>query len=525
VETRSPTLDWIKRNEILILLLCLLVGFTLRFHTFDRKSLWLDEIYTFQDSRDGFRDQLKFYKENPTFLHPPLFFILTHQFYPFTKPERDLRIIPLIFGALSIPMIYLLARQFSSYLALPSALCLTFMTYHISLSQEGRSYSMLLFTGMAGLYFFMKYLQLPKKKYLFSISLFFSILFYTSYSSIPFILFSQILWFYRPNQQTNKPTLTSFFILNSFILLFCLPWIIYLSLNYRGQPLMNPFHAESPGSLWAIMYWILNDWSTNIPLTIISVTLIIILPFFLKDKRNAFLLFALIVLPITVLYLFCKTLNITHFFTSRYFVTFLPLFLIAIFFSLNALEKKFQRLKRHLSLSLLFSILFLGSNLAILPLYYTSQKQDFKGLVHFLKSHLRPGDKIFDGDRLYTPGILFYFGVNPVSRHYTVDLDKQDGEVVGLKRSFYIKNHIFTIYYSNTCCNQYTADGSRLWIIVGKRGAIEVEKNLSCKQVGYFDGSFLNYNKFPSDASMYLFLLDPKSPNEKGIDFPVVIFK
>ncbi len=73
----------------------------------------MDEVYTFNDSRYDLKEQLKFYKENPTYLHPPLFFILTHQFYPFTKPERDLRIIPLIFGILSIPMIYLLARQFS----------------------------------------------------------------------------------------------------------------------------------------------------------------------------------------------------------------------------------------------------------------------------------------------------------------------------------------------------------------------------------------------------------------------------
>ncbi len=108
-----------KRKEIFILILCFLIGFALRFYTFNQKSLWFDEIHTFNDSRDDFKGQLKFYKENPTFLHPPLFFILTHQFYPFTRPERDLRIVPLIFGTLSIPMLYLLARSFSPSIALP----------------------------------------------------------------------------------------------------------------------------------------------------------------------------------------------------------------------------------------------------------------------------------------------------------------------------------------------------------------------------------------------------------------------
>ncbi len=98
MEIKLQSLDKIKKKEILILCLCVLIAFALRFYTFDQKSLWIDEIHTFNDSRDGIQNQLKYYKENPTYLHPPLFFVLTHSFYPFTKPERDLRIIPLIFG-------------------------------------------------------------------------------------------------------------------------------------------------------------------------------------------------------------------------------------------------------------------------------------------------------------------------------------------------------------------------------------------------------------------------------------------
>src|SRR5512139_1164932 len=95
-----------KRKELIILIFCILAGFALRFYTFDQKSLWMDEIYTFDDSRGDFKSQISYYKQNPTFLHPPLFFVLTHLFYPFTKPERDLRILPVVLGALSIPLMY-----------------------------------------------------------------------------------------------------------------------------------------------------------------------------------------------------------------------------------------------------------------------------------------------------------------------------------------------------------------------------------------------------------------------------------
>src|SRR5512136_2431001 len=159
-------MEKMKQKELIVLILCLMIGFALRFYTFDQKSLWLDEVHTFNDSRDDLRGQIRFYKENPTSLQSPLFFALTHLFYPFQKPERDLRIIPLIFGILSIPMIYFLSKLFCPGIALPCTLSLTFMTYHIYLSQDARPYSLLLFLGMVSLYLFLKHLRTSGKGYL-----------------------------------------------------------------------------------------------------------------------------------------------------------------------------------------------------------------------------------------------------------------------------------------------------------------------------------------------------------------------
>jgi len=62
-----------KQKKILILIICLLVGFALRFYAFDKKSLWIDEIHTFNESRDDLGGQLRYYQENPTHLPPALF--------------------------------------------------------------------------------------------------------------------------------------------------------------------------------------------------------------------------------------------------------------------------------------------------------------------------------------------------------------------------------------------------------------------------------------------------------------------
>ena len=512
----------IGQREILILIVALIAGFALRYYTFDQKSLWIDEIHTFNDSRDGIKNQLKYYKENPTYLHPPLFFVLTHSFYPFTKPERDLRIIPLIFGILSIPMIYFLSRQFSPNIAIPCTLFLTFMTYHIYFSQDGRMYSLIMFLGMAALYFFMKYLETAKKGYLLLIAFLFAILFHTSYSTILFIGLSQTLLLYRAREDSPKPFLSSLFILNGSLLLLCIPWFLFIILNYKGQPIMDPITLQDIGPFSRILQGIFNDWAPHLPLTVASATLLILFPFFSKNKKNALILLAIFILPILGLYLYCKLLNVTQFITSRYFISFLPLFLITLCLSLHAIEVRFDKLKRLIRPTPLFLILFIMSNLFFLPFYYHSEKQDFRGLVNYLNSQLRDGDKIFVKTFTYIPGILHYFRVDPKNRHYEIPFAwKIPGEEFEFRMTLVSQGRVFTIYHSNIPYAQYVADGKRLWILTGKEAAKEIKKSFPCVLKGYFDGSFANFRRFPSDASMYLFLWDPKSPGEKGIDMPI----
>jgi hypothetical protein len=521
METNLSTLNGTKRGELVILILCLLIGFSLRFYTFDQKSLWLDEIHTFNESRDDLSGQLKFYKEYSTHLQPPLFFVLSHLFYPFTKPERDLRIIPLICGTLSIPMIYFLSGMFSPVTALPCALSLTFMAYHISLSQDGRSYAMLMFVGMIGLYFFMKYLRSARKGYLVLVALLYAISFLTSYSSVPFIVFSQILWFYRPSEEAKEPGLSSFLTLNGFLFVFCLPWILFTAMHYKGQVIMDPFHTESAGSFWAILYGILHDWAPHIPLLIASGLLLALFPFLSKYKKNALVLLALFLAPIAGLSLYCELFNVTHFINSRYFISFLPLFFITIYLSVDLLENRFEGLRRFMRLKFLLTVLFIASNLLILPLYYQSEKEDFRGLVNYLKDHLRQGDKLLDIDIAYTPGILHYFGILPQGRLYTVSLHRVSENESELRSVFTYQKRQYVIYCSRSWNDRYTSDGARLWVVAGHHSARSLRSNSHCVLKGYFDGSFLNLRRFPTDAPIYLFLCDPKSPEEKGIDVPI----
>jgi hypothetical protein len=350
------------------------------------------------------------------------------------------------------------------------------------------------------------------------VAFFYLLLFYTSYSSIPFIVLSQILWLYRPSEEAKRPTLSSFLILNGLILVFCLPWIIFLVANYKGQMIMDPLHGN-PGPFPKIISGVIQDWVSPSPLTVTSIILFIVLPVFSKFRKNALILLGVFILPIGGLSFFCKLLNVAHFVSSKYFINFLPLFFITLYLSLESMELKFEKLKRFLRLSFLFVIFFIASNLIILPPYYRSEKQDFRGLVTYLKGYLREGDKIFVQSIAYIPGMLHYFRIIPIGRYYMIPYEGKDsGKEVEFKKPFIYQNKTYIIYCSNTCCAQYLSDGGRLWIVHGKPGAKEFSKNSSIVLKGYFDGSFASFRRFPDDASMYLFLWDPKSAGEKGID-------
>jgi len=309
-------------------------------------------------------------------------------------------------------------------------------------------------------------------------------------------------------------------ILNGLIFLLCMPWLLFIALSYQGQPMMDPYQIRTPISLGDIVFGILHDWAPHLPLLVVSALLLALFPFVSKNRKNSFILLAVLFFPVIAVYLFCKLLNVYHFITPRYFVNFLPVFFFALYLSLDAMEERLQKLRSLIRLRLIFTVFFIASSLIILPLYYRSEKQDTRGLVTYLKNHLQDRDKIFIGSLGYIPGILHYFG--SFSKDcFAIDLRQgKSGKGFEFKLSFIYQNKIFTLYQSMDCCSRYTDDGSRLWIIGDKGMAKIIMKTAPCVLKGYFDGSFLNFNKFPTDASMYLFLWDPLSPDEKGIDIP-----
>jgi hypothetical protein len=202
-------------------------------------------------------------------------------------------------------------------------------------------------------------------------------------------------------------------------------------------------------------------------------------------------------------------------------MNFLPPFLISIYLSVNAVDEKVEKLKGFMRLKVLFVVLFIASNLLILPLYYRSEKQDFRGLTNYLKGQIRDGDTIMVGTLAYFPGILHYFGVYPEGRHYLYSSRKVSEKEIEYRLSLKNQEKEFVICYSKTFWVQYALEGHRLWLVVDKMVGKRIRMNTPSVFKGYFDGSVSNFERFPVDASLYLFLWDSKSPEEMAIDMPL----
>jgi hypothetical protein len=282
---------------------------------------------------------------------------------------------------------------------------------------------------------------------------------------------------------------------------------------------MDPLRLESPGSFGYIIYGVLHDWVPYAPLTIASALLLILFPILSKSRRSASVLLATIAFPIVGVYLFCKLSDFSHFVTSRYFINSMPIFLITLFLSLDSLEGKTQAFQKLFRIKILFIILLIASNLVILPIYYCSEKQDFRGLVNYLTGHIRAGDKIIVSPKLYIRGLLYYFGIGlSEKRDYVLSQRRVSEDDTEYSISLFYKGNKFTISHSKTYWNRYIANGERVWLVVDKKTANEIKKVYPFAVKGYFDGTVLNLVRFPTDVSMYLLLWDPEAPGEKGIN-------
>lgn len=178
-----------KKNCILLLII--FAGAALRLFNLTYKSLWYDEALSLSFTEYDWKDIF-----SHRYIARPVYFLILKLWVSlFGYSELSARLPSVIFGVLSIILIYKLAKElFGEGSGLISAVILSLSSYHIYYSQEARNYSLFLFLGLSSMLIFVKILNKEDAKLLLLLVLINILLLYTHLFGI-FIVIIQSIFF------------------------------------------------------------------------------------------------------------------------------------------------------------------------------------------------------------------------------------------------------------------------------------------------------------------------------------------
>jgi len=153
-----------RNYSLIVLSLLLLLAAELRIYHLDYKSLSIDETIGAYYAKEPVP---RIFIMTINDVHPPLFYLVHHAWIQvFGETESALRSISILFALVSLIVLYKVTqRLFSSSVALFSVLLLAISPWHIWVSQNARSNSMLLFLVLLSTYCFIRLLQTPSQRW------------------------------------------------------------------------------------------------------------------------------------------------------------------------------------------------------------------------------------------------------------------------------------------------------------------------------------------------------------------------
>ncbi len=144
-------MKWSKTRFLLALIF--LTGAALRFYQLGYQSLWYDELFSVLAAKRPLPDMLLRLVTGD--VHPPLFYLFLHLSLRLGNSELAARLVSFVFATLSLPLFYLLVRQWMNEAsAVVATGLLAVSPFHVLFAQEARMYAMLGFWVLGMTYFF-----------------------------------------------------------------------------------------------------------------------------------------------------------------------------------------------------------------------------------------------------------------------------------------------------------------------------------------------------------------------------------
>jgi len=452
----SSSRDKLNRHFLFLLLFFIVIlGSALRIYGLSYKSMWADEVWSIELSGKNIPEVIRdsFLRDR----HPPLYYIMLHFFLYFGDSEFVARLPSVIFGVLSIWLIYKVGRLFfGKREGLISAFLLSISTMHIHYSQEARMYSLFILLALFSLFLFYKAVKENSRKLWigFMLSTMLGILSHYYMLFIPliegiffvFMLISNRSSFfmgmkkvikrklYYPTPRDKKETLL--FILGLVVISIFLKYVLdLLKTGILFSPwglkpssffeeLFSRFGADDFGFLFFSL-----RMDAGFLYNFFKVSFLFLLTFLLGlvtsiiDYREQSILLLLWVFFPTIT-VFVLTLSLGSSITVPHYMIFiLPGYIIGVSKGISSIAKGLSKCCYKIihglspfplsvsisSIALVITLIFAGLSTIPLQEYYSDKRVDWRGAGEYLEANSHPGDVIIVEPTYQQHCLLYYY--------------------------------------------------------------------------------------------------------------------
>lgn len=383
------TNDLIKPFNIMIVLT--FIAFVLRIYNIDFNSIWLDEGATFSFSHPSksFMDIWNITAAGE--FNPPLFHWIEHYMLFFGQTEFILRLMPCVFGVLTIPVFYYIGKEiYSENLGLVSSFLLTISSFHIYYSQEARVYTLLLLIVSLFILFYLRFKKDKSIKWAIAMgscaSLGFWAHFWSLVVTIPFFLlmiFEALRNIKNKQEDIRKNIGVLIASAVAFVSTIPLTLIIYNLLIHR---ISTPSQWGRKDIELLIDYFSWIGYN-NILMTI-SILLLIVFGFIIMYRLNSGLMknFSIVMISVIVI-----SVAISHTIPMlpRYMITLFPIIYTTMALTIMSLYANYRKIFYVFLIALLIS-----AGISLNTYYTTYTREYWKGYAQELYNKTNSGDVI-----------------------------------------------------------------------------------------------------------------------------------
>jgi mannosyltransferase len=394
VENIKNTLVNSRYTQILLCITA--IGIFLRFYHLGFNSLWLDEAstYTFATmSLSGIWQATTGGEFNP-----PLFYWMEHVMLALGNNETILRFIPAVLGSLTVPLVYIVGKEFvDRNVGIIAATACAFSPFLIYYSQEARAYSVVLFFIVFSMVFFLRALKTDDTMdwVLFGIlsSLAFWSHFYAMVIIGALVLYALSVKF--PAMRKDIGSIKPMIIAGAVFAVICLPLILVTIQLFAKRTASTPTFGIQGFGIIIETFRQISGFSDLAMILLLILFIIGICQAFLMDKNKGLFLVSLTVLTFAISYFLSYKIPME----PRYLIFLAPVFFIGVALSYKPVWNVYRN--PAVVYGLMVLVVILGAPVLV-NMYSGYTKDDWRGFSGQVQQATHPGDLV-----VLIPGYLY----------------------------------------------------------------------------------------------------------------------